>query len=150
MKKITIAIMGLLAFTFHVSAQKVVGLIENGEPKLTLNAQDLIKTYNKKLFEVSKIDGQFSSVNIIKYQTYYLLVFKGAKLKSSFLVTPGAKDTNDKISLFAANKVTCTTSACASEQFGCVPDGKVRGGACTLCGNNGVCTKTVSNNSLLD
>jgi hypothetical protein len=150
MKKIIITLVVLASFTFNVSAQKIVGAIETGNPEITLNKQDLIKTFNKNLLEASKIDGQFSSVSLIKYKTDYLLVFKGAKLKSAFLVTQGAKDARGNITLVAANKTTCTTSACASEQFGCVPDGNVGGGACTPCANNGVCTKTVSNNSLLD
>ena len=74
----------------------------------------------------------------------------GPKLKSSFLVKEGEKDMNGDISLLAAFKVTCTTSECASEMFGCVPDANVGGGACTACANGGTCTKTVSNESLLD
>ena len=35
--------------------------------------------------------------------------------------------------------VTCTTSDCASEQLGCIPDDF----ACTECANGGKCTKTV-------
>ncbi len=150
MKKITTILLFLLAFTFNISAQKILGTVQNGEPKLTLNAPDLIKVFNRKLLEVSKIDGQFSSVNLVKYNTYYLLVFKGAKLKSSFLVTEGGKDPNGYTTLVAVNTVTCTTSDCASEQFGCVPDGNVGGGACTPCANKGTCTKTVSGSSLLD
>jgi hypothetical protein len=150
MKKIIITLVVLASFTFNVSAQKIIGGIENGNPEITLNKQDLIRTFNKNLLEASKIDGQFSSVSLIKYKTDYLLVFKGAKLKSAFLVTQGAKDASGNITLVAANKTTCTTSACASEQFGCVPDRNVGGGACTPCANNGACTKTVSNSSLLD
>jgi len=36
--------------------------------------------------------------------------------------------------------ITCTTDECASEQYGCWPDG----GRCTPCLNGGKCTKTVS------
>lgn len=151
MKKITIIILFLIASTSGILAQKVVGVLENGVPKLTVNQSDLLQVFNKNLLEVSKIDGQFTSVNLIKYQTHYLLVFKGAKLKASFLVdAAGQKNSNGNANLVALNKTTCTTSACASEQFGCVPDGNVGGGACTPCANQGACTKTVSSNSLLD
>ena len=150
MKKITIIILFLIASTPVILAQKVVGVLENGVPKLTVNQTDLLQVFNKNLLEESKIDGQFSSVNLIKYQTHYLLVFKGASLKSSFLVDAGKKDSNGNASLVAVNKTSFTTSACASEQFGCVPDGNVGGGACTPCANQGACTKTVSSNSLLD
>lgn len=72
---------------------------------------------------------------------YYLVVtgiMNSESLKSTLELEQGGP-TCWMVSGFT---VTCTTTACSSEQLGCVPQLL----ACSPCGNVGKCTKTVVNN----
>lgn len=128
-----------------LEAQKQIGNIENGSVKLTANKDLLIKNLKKNLSATAGIVGDFTDVSIIKIEEKYYLVFKGATYKSTFAVST-KKDGSNVTLLYVVPTVTCTTSDCASEQNGCCPDGY----ACTPCANKGKCTKTVTDDSLLD
>ncbi len=124
-------------------SKTVIGKLENGLAVLTVDKSKMIATYNEKLLKLSGIDGKFTDVSIkITSDKQYFLVFKGNNYSSSFLVTP------ENSTLFVAPTISCTTSECASEEFGCTPT--VSGTACRACSNKGKCTKTVSNRSMLE
>jgi len=128
-----------------LEAQKQIGNIENSSAKLTADKSLLIKNLKKNLSKASGIVGDFTDVNIIKIEEKYYLVFKGPTYKSTFAVS-AKKDASNVTLLYVETTVTCTTSDCASEQNGCCPDGY----ACSPCANKGKCTKTVTDDSLLD
>ncbi|MBK7734392.1 MAG: hypothetical protein WBP30_02635 [Ferruginibacter sp.] len=141
----------LLIFTIiqcnPVNAQNqirtLVGRLENDSTVLTVDIPKMLSTYNSTLLKMSNIDAKFSDISIkTTNDKQYFLVFKGSSYVSSFLVI------EEKYQLFAYSGISCTTSDCASEQFGCTP--KVSGVACWPCSNKGKCTKTVSNRSLID
>ncbi|MCZ2130832.1 MAG: hypothetical protein LC109_11280 [Bacteroidia bacterium] len=121
----------------------LIGYIENGNAVLSIDKSKMLSTYNSKLLKLSGIDAKFSDINI-KSTTdkQYFLVFKSATYLSTFSVIA------ENSQLFAVVTISCTTSDCASEEFGCTP--KVSGVACWPCNNKGKCTKTVSNDSLID
>ncbi len=120
-----------------------VGTLENGSAVLTVDKSKMLATYNENLLKVSGIDAKFSELSILTASDKeYFLVFKGDTYISSFTVTAV------NLELYAANNISCTTSECASEEFGCTP--KLSGVACRPCSNKGKCTKTVSSDSLID
>lgn len=130
-------------------AQKVttlVGKIENGSAILTLNKALTIKTYRAKLLKYSNIDGEFTNVEIIQLEKQaYLLVFSGPIYKSSFYVEQTGSE------LRAISTISCTTSECSQEKYGCVV--KYDGGDigyCSPCANQGKCTKTSTGESMLN
>ena len=121
----------------------LVGHLENDTAVLTVDKPKMLSTYNATLLKMSNIDAKFSHISIKSTNDkQYFLVFEGSTYVSSFLVI------EEKNQLIAYSGISCTTSDCASEQFGCTP--KVSGVACWPCSNKGKCTKTVSNRSLID
>lgn len=70
----------------------------------------------------------------------YYLVVSGTANQESIKSTLELEQEGSTCLIISGFTVTCTTSACSSEQLGCVP--KLL--ACTPCGNSGKCTKTVS------
>lgn len=138
----------LLSF-FNCSAiaqskdQTFVGIIKDGNPILEVDQEKMLSTYNENLLKISGIDAKFNSINIVNsLDNQYFLIFKGNEYTSSFVVT------SIEFKLFALNTISCTTSECASEAFGCTP--KLNGVQCYPCNNKGKCTKTVSSGSLID
>ena len=76
----------------------------------------MLKAYNAKLAKLSGIEGHFTDISIKETSDkQYMLVFKGETYISTFLVTAVQSD------LYAANTISCTTSDCSSEAFGCTP-----------------------------
>ena len=121
----------------------LVGTYENGKLTLTADKHKMLAAYNANLLKLSDIDAKFTEIIIQSTSdNQYYLVFKGDTYHSSFIIT--AVDSK----LYALNTISCTTSDCASESFGCTP--KSNGVACFPCSNNGKCTKTVSSGSLID
>ena len=140
-----IVLFSALAFS-SVFAQKEgmkkVGVLKDGQPVLTLDKQELLKTYNKNLEAASGIVGNFTDVELIATgDKNYALVFRGKEYASSFYVIMGRAQ-----ELLAFNKVSCSTSECSQEVRGCVPKFEPNSdeGSCTECANGGKCTKTVS------
>ncbi|MBC7534243.1 MAG: hypothetical protein H7258_00950 [Ferruginibacter sp.] len=123
--------------------QTLVGTLQNGTAVLTVDMPKMLATYNANLLKMSGIDGKFTDLTIkTTSDKQYFLVFKGAIYSSSFRVTAISSN------LYADDGISCTTSDCASEDFGCTP--KLSGAGCYPCSNRGKCTKTVSSVSLLD
>ncbi len=121
----------------------LIGKFDNGNIVLTVDKPVMLKAYNAKLAKLSGIEGHFTDISIKETSDkQYMLVFKGETYISTFLVTAVQSD------LYAANTISCTTSDCSSEAFGCTP--KSNGVACWPCSNKGKCTKTVSDVSLID
>lgn len=121
----------------------LVGKYDENGLVLTIDKSAMLKTYNANLIKHAGIEGNFTDV-ILKETTEkeIILVFKGEMYISTFSVT--ALNAN----LYAINTISCTTSDCASEAFGCTP--RANGVACWPCSNKGKCTKTVTSFSLLD
>lgn len=121
----------------------LIGLLEGGQPRFTVDQSDLISVYKANLLKFSNIDADFTDVDIvIAPDKQYLLVFRSALYKSSFAVTSADSK------LYAINNVSCTTSECSSEKMACSP--KTGEPVCSPCSNNGKCTKTVSSVSLIE
>lgn len=127
------------------SIWKTVGVISNGIPTLTINTAQAITDYNANLLQASGINGNFTSLELLQLGNgTYLLIFKGETYSSSFYVKSDAAG-----NLMASAGLSCTTSACSQETYGCIPQyngGDI--GSCTPCANGGVCTKTVSGAAL--
>lgn len=123
------------------SKKLLIGNLVNDIPVLTVEKAGLLSAYNANLLKASNIDGQFSDVTIqVNGKKEYYLVFTGKKFKSTFSV----ELTNGE--LRALSSISCTTSECSAEPLGCVPLST----ACSKCGNGGKCTKTITENSLLE
>jgi len=125
-----------------------IGVIENGKVIFIANKGTLLTNYNKNLLSQSNIDARFNNVNIVEYEKgKYLLIFSGPNHKSALAVFA---DENQK--LMAETTTSCTTSDCSQETYGCLvkyePGAEI--GYCSPCANGGKCTKTTSNESLLD
>jgi hypothetical protein len=149
MKTVFVTLLTTFFLTSSVKAQKVttlVGKIENGSAVLTLNKVQAIKTYRAKLIKYSNIDGEFTNVELLKLEKQnYLLVFSGPTYKSSFFVEQIGSE------LRAISTISCTTSECSTEKYGCVV--KYDGGDigyCSPCANQGKCTKTSTGESMLN
>lgn len=122
-----------------------VGNLVNNEPVFSVNKQALIRIFNTNLLALSGINGNFTDANIIKDDNgSYFLVFTGESYKSTFSVFV---ENNNK--LIARAGTTCTTTDCATQPLGCIPSAPYYT-SCTPCANKGKCTKTVSQNSLLE
>lgn len=121
----------------------LVGKLENGSAVLTVDKSKMIATYNANLLRLSDIDAKFTEVSIqTTSDNQYFLVFKGNSYSSSFTITA------DNSTLYVIPTISCTTSECSSEEFGCTPT--VTGTACRACSNKGKCTKTVTGSSMLE
>jgi hypothetical protein len=148
-KSVFILMASILSLTFCGSPVygQLVGAIQGGVPVITVDQQSLVSTYNANLLNLSGIDGQFTSVNLVisnEAGVDFYLVFNGPIYKSSL---PANLD-SDGVSIIAIGTMSCTTSECSSEDSGCVPRGN--GLSCTPCANKGTCTKTVSSNSMIE
>jgi hypothetical protein len=120
-----------------------VGVLENDSVVLAVDKPKMLATYSANLLKSSGIDAKFTDLSIkATSDKQYFLVFKGDTYSSSFIVTA----VNSY--LYAVNTISCTTSGCDPEDFGCTP--KSNEAACWPCGNNGECTKIVSSVSLID
>ncbi|MBS1756315.1 MAG: hypothetical protein JSU03_03470 [Bacteroidetes bacterium] len=139
-KVILIASLSMSIFTSAFS-QINVGSVTNGKINQKEGLEKLIPILKSNLLELSSLNVDYNTVKVIEFDGKYYLQFLGGSFKTTFQVT---KDNSGN--LIAADKVSCTTSACASEPQGCVPG---LGNYCTPCANKGTCTKTVSNQSLL-
>lgn len=121
----------------------LVGKYDESGIVLTIDKQKTLQIYNANLLKLSGIEANFKDIYIKEtVEKEFVLVFKGEIYTSTFLVT--ANNSN----LYATNTISCTTSECASESFGCTP--KNNGVACWPCNNKGKCTKTVSSVSMID
>lgn len=148
-KSILILIISSLSLIFCGSPVygQVVGELQGGVPVITVDQQSLRSTYNTNLLTLSGIDGQFISVSLVistEAGIDYYLVFNGPVYKSSLPANLGS----DGVSIVVIGTMSCTTSACSSEDSGCVPRGN--GLSCSPCANKGTCTKTVSSNSMIE
>ncbi|MEJ7627420.1 MAG: hypothetical protein WKF35_11190 [Ferruginibacter sp.] len=144
MKKLIIVVFALLAITSS-KAQLVIGELRDGNAILTSDKGRLINAYTTNLLRASQIEARFTDVKITIINSSYYLIFSGERIKSAFLVAINANN----ILRVADVGISCTTSDCASEMYGCIPEA---GGvlACEPCANKGKCTKTVSSSSLLE
>lgn len=121
-------------------SQLLVGKLEKDQPVLTADKTKLISSLNKSLTKLTGNVVSFNSVSISKIQNNYYLIFKGGTTKSAFSVEVEGEN------LYANPiTITCTTTDCASEEFGCLPSGT----RCTECANKGKCTKTISQEALI-
>jgi hypothetical protein len=148
-KNLLFSLMALMMSISVACAQKnttIVGKVEGDNAVLTADKALLLKAYNKNLQILSKIDGNFTDVAIVKVVNDYLLVFSGEKYKSVLIIEQNGQ------TLLARGQVSCTTSDCPQETTGCIPkfESGSELGTCTPCSNNGKCTKTVSSASLLE
>ena len=116
--------------------------MEEGNPVFIVDTKEMLSSFTKTISEVSGINDNFTSVSIIKHESNYFLVFLGNKHKSVFRL-----DVVEGMLAPVDMHIACTTSECASEQWGCVPTGDVTP-SCTRCANNGKCTKTTSSKNL--
>lgn len=161
-KLITVAIISLFIVSCsndkgESSSKKVVnndnlieiGVLEDGLPVIKGDKDALIKSWERNLLRLSKINAKFTDIYITEIgKEEYQLVFKGNEFKSSFFVQ---KSENNK--LFASGDTSCTTSDCSQEPEGCFVTYKLSKpgapGSCTPCGNGGTCTKTTSNFTMI-
>jgi hypothetical protein len=140
MKKIIITALIFLGINGCTTAQFVIGKIEDDRTILTYDKEKLLTAFNANLLKESGIDAKFTEVNIVEIgDKGYFLVFRGSEYKSAFTVT------RNENQLITTGTITCTTSDCSNESFGCIPNWT----SCTLCENKGKCTKTISSNNLL-
>ena len=146
MKKLTFFISLICMFlALHAQDKNIIGKIENNIPKLTANTDLLCKALSKNLALASNIKEDFTSAELLKYNTYYLLVFRGSKYKTTFR----AKAEN--LILMVDPKTSCTTTDTnCSNSPGCAPSSNVGECLCTKCPGTATCTKTCSSESLLE
>lgn len=83
---------------------------------------------------------QLNQVEIILHEDNYYMIATGTKgtdvLKSTIPL-----QTDETNNLFVTGfTITCTTTECASESFGCIPNTT----SCTPCANKGACTKSTT------
>lgn len=147
MKRIKlIFIFFMLGLFMKLEAQKIIGKVDNNVSQLTADKNVLLKNFNRNLLAASNIKGDFTDVSIVNHENNYYLVFKGATYKSTLQLSTQTDATNATLLTVQSATISCTTSDCVSESFGCIPNNT----SCTPCANKGKCTKTVSQNSLLD
>lgn len=125
--------------------QQPIGLLVSGVPTITVNKDTLLKRFSDNMKIATGITVVYDSAKIVSYGSDYMLLMTGAGYKAGMYVI----QTNSKYQLALLDThITCTTSACASETFGCVPTSDMTP-SCTECANKGTCTKTTSNKSLV-
>lgn len=144
MKKLILSYFILLAFIFPSSAQISIGEVIDGKPVVTCDKEKLISIYKTNLLKESGIDANFTDISIGLSEENYYVFFTGRQIKSTF----SAKLTGSVIIILTeAEHISCTTTECSDETYGCVPLTLTL--SCTKCANKGKCTKTVSSKSLL-
>ena len=147
MKKVTFLIGFLfMILALHAQVNLIVGKIENGKPVLTANTDLLCKILSKNLASQSNINAVFTSAELLKDNTTYLLIFHGGKYKTTFR---GTADINLNVVVNPKSSCTTTDKDCVKDPNGCVPTSGL-GCACTGCPADAVCTKTCSSLSLLE
>ncbi len=122
-----------------------IGKLGKTGPVLTIDRNAACAALSKNLLVASNIKETYTTVELMKVNDNYALVFSGAKYKTTFAVK--VIDNN----LLAKVKVSCTTTGptCALDGYACVPTSDVGSCACTACPNNETCTKTCSSDSLI-
>ena len=141
------SLIGVFLLTFYQSNCQVVGILVDNEPVFTVDTDVLIANYNANMQELSGLEVTFTSVEIVQVDTIYYLVFynDGITTRSSL----GNKlSGNDNNLLNVQGGTSCTTTDCSSSNTGCVPRLLFKG--CTPCENEGKCTRTSSNYSLIE
>jgi hypothetical protein len=135
-----------MCFSLQAQDANIIGKIVNGKPTLTANADLLCKALSKNLATASNIKEDFKTVELLKSDTSYILVFRGSKYKTTFR----ASSYNNILKV--SPKTSCTTSdaTCSKDPDACVPSGGVGQCACSGCPGNATCTKTCSDTSLLE
>lgn len=125
----------------------IIGVVDNGKPKLNIDYSKTLRIYNANLLRFSGINAQFNKIELIPlHEGDYGLLFSGNNWKSVIYV----KVINNQ--LHALAKTSCSTSDCSEERLGCIVKYAFPGdeiGYCTPCSNGGKCTKTSSSSSLL-
>ncbi len=101
---------------YGASQELLVGKIVDDQIEMTHSKTKLLDAYNTNLFKMSRVDGQFTDVNIIALENNaFYLVFTGELYKSTFEIKQKGTD------LYALGGISYTTSDCTSEPAGCVP-----------------------------
>ena len=141
------SLIGVFLLTFYQSNCQVVGILADNEPVFTVDTDVLIANYNANMQELSGLEVTFTSVEIVQVDTIYYLVFynDGITTRSSLGIKLSGNDNN---LLNVQGGTSCTTTDCSSSNTGCVPRLLFKG--CTPCENEGKCTRTSSNYSLIE
>ncbi|MDA0737118.1 hypothetical protein N9E60_02155 [Schleiferiaceae bacterium] len=142
-----LSLIGIFLLTFYQSTCQVVGALVDNEPVFTVDTDALIANYNANMHELSGLEVRFTSVEIVQVDTIYYLVFYNNDIttRSSLAIELSGRDNN---LLNVQGGTSCTTSDCSSSNTGCVPRLLFKG--CTPCENEGKCTRTSSNYSLIE
>ena len=141
------SLIGVFLLTFYQSNCQVVGILVDNEPVFTVDTDVLIANYNANMQELSGLEVTFTSVEIVQVDTIYYLIFynDGITTRSSLGIKLSGNDNN---LLNVQGGTSCTTTDCSSSNTGCVPRLLFKG--CTPCENEGKCTRTSSNYSLIE
>ncbi|MGM0636171.1 MAG: hypothetical protein ACQESK_08905 [Bacteroidota bacterium] len=123
---------------------KKIGEVKGGNALIRVNETEILKKYSKKLSQLSKIDADFSEVNLIVIdEDNYLLEFVGEDFRSTFFVR------NNSSNLEVLANTSCTTTESTNQTEGCeVLYEKDNFGYCSPCENEKECTKTTSTAAL--
>jgi hypothetical protein len=126
-----------------------VGEMQDDQISFVVNDEALIEQVNQSHFNEQ---GFFvEQVQILRHDSQFKLVFTGNNnYRITYYAVGKPVPEHDLLEIFKVGTTSCTTSACSSEQMGCVPEypdnpsGQAGVGICTPCGNGGGCTKTVT------
>lgn len=145
--KIIACVLGFLFVHLNINAQtinfKEVGKIENGRLVLTVDSKTICKALSENLAKISIVTETFTSVDLIKIDLNYFIVFNGNKWKTTFAVVA------DEGKLMANMGVSCSTSdSSCSNSPDCAPASDVGSCYCTRCSNDATCTKTCTTETL--
>ncbi len=122
---------------------KEVGMIENGNLVLTVDANTICQSLSKNLAKISNVTEQFTKVDIIKIESHYFIVFQGSKWRTTFAVVA------NEGKLMANMGVSCSTSdSSCSNSPDCAPSSNVGECVCSRCTNAATCTKTCTTETL--
>lgn len=125
---------------------QVVGKIVDGTPTFTVNKTELTDVFNNNIQELTDLNLNFKTVEILDIDDEYFLVFldEDKTARSALAITI---EGGEVMFLNVQGGSTCTTVDCSSSAIGCYPRSIVKG--CTPCSNNGKCTRTSSYTSLI-
>ncbi len=146
MKNLFFLAMTLFSLTFFTSDlqaqdhfEEVIGTVKSGKMTLTANKENIMKNWSSILRDESKIDTEFTDLEIFKVKRGYLLIAKSAKYTSKV----GLVNDNSNLHILKSDDLTviCTTEDCPSEIGGCVPLSTHL--ICTAC-TEGKCKRTIS------
>ena len=133
----------MLSISGNAQTEKPVAELIDGKPVMIVDKEVLLKNWNANLEKYSGIIGEFTNIEIIEADGNYYLSASGKIYKSSTILELAKAGSN----LLVATGITCTTRDCATIA-GCLPNSRKT--ACSDCGYNGDCTKTVSSLSVVD